>query len=58
MLRSLQELLGYELMAQDGEIGKVYDFFISDKDWAIRYLVVDTGLWIFGRKVLISCLKS
>lgn len=54
MLRSLQELLGYELMAQDGQIGKVHDFFFSDDSWTIRYLVVDTGPWIFGRKVLIS----
>lgn len=54
MLRSLNELLGYELMARDDHMGKVHDFFFSDEDWTIRYLVVDTGPWIFGRKVLIS----
>lgn len=54
MLRSIKELLGYELMATDGEIGKVDDFLFSDDDWFIRYLVVDTGPWIFGRKVLIA----
>lgn len=54
MLRSLNELLGYELMAKDGQMGKVEDFFFNDEDWMIRYLVVDTGPWIFGRKVLIS----
>jgi len=54
MLRSLKELLEYELMANDGQMGKVHDFFFSDEDWTIRYLVVDTGPWIFGRKVLIS----
>jgi sporulation protein YlmC with PRC-barrel domain len=50
----LKELLGYELMAEDGKMGKVHDFFFSDEDWTIRYLVVDTGPWIFGRKVLVS----
>ncbi|MDX1378951.1 MAG: PRC-barrel domain-containing protein [Anaerolineales bacterium] len=54
MLRSLKELLGYNLVATDGDIGKVHNFFFSDEDWKIRYLVVDTGPWIFGRKVLIS----
>lgn len=54
MLRSLNELLGYELMSKDGQMGKVHDFFFSDIDWMVRYLVVDTGPWIFGRKVLIS----
>ena len=54
MLRSLRELLEYDLMATDGQIGTVHDFFFSDEDWTIRYLVVDTGPWIFGRKVLIS----
>lgn len=54
MLRSLNELLGYELMAQDGQIGEVKDFFFSDEDWTVRYMIVDTGPWILGRKVLIS----
>lgn len=54
MLRSVNELLGYELMATDGQIGNVDDALFSDEDWTIRYLVADTGPWIFGRKVLIS----
>jgi len=54
MLRSLNETLGYELMAQDGGVGTVKDLFFSDEDWTIRYLVVDTGPWIFGRRILIS----
>ena len=54
MLRSLKELLGYELMATDGQIGNVEDLLLSDEDWMIRYLVLETGPWIFGRKVLIS----
>lgn len=54
MLRSVKELLGYELMATDGQIGNVHNALFSDEDWTIRYLVADTGPWIFGRKVLIS----
>lgn len=54
MLRSLKELYGYKILALDGETGKVHDFYFDDQEWEIRYLVVDTGPWILGRKVLIS----
>lgn len=54
MLRSLEELLGYKLWAKDGHMGKVYDFLFNDEDWRVRYMIVDTGPWIFGRQVLIS----
>jgi sporulation protein YlmC with PRC-barrel domain len=40
--------------ATDGEIGKVKDFYFDDHSWTIRYLVVETGGWLSGRKVLIS----
>jgi hypothetical protein len=42
------------IKARDGEIGEVDDFYFDDESWAIRYLVVDTGNWLPGRKVLIS----
>lgn len=54
MLRSLNELLGYEIHAKDGQIGKVHNFLFNDEDWVVRYLVVDTGPWTFGRRVLIT----
>ena len=54
MLRSLRELHGYNVHAVDGNIGKVEDFFFEDDLWTIRYLVVNIGGWLLGRKVLIS----
>jgi hypothetical protein len=54
VLRSSKILIGYDILAQDGKIGKVHDFYFDDDQWTIRYLVVDTGPWILGRKVLIS----
>ncbi len=53
MLRSVKELLGYQVQAMDGELGKVDDFYFEDREWTIRYLVVDTGEWLANRKVLI-----
>ena len=54
MLRSIKSLSGYKIHAKDGDMGKVYEFFFDDEAWTIRYLVIDTGTWLPGRKVLIS----
>lgn len=54
MLRSLKQLYGNKLGASDGEIGHVKDFYFDDQNWAIRYLVADTGSWLPGRLVLLS----
>lgn len=40
--------------ATDGEIGHCSDILIDDRDWTIRYLVVDTGRWLPGRQVVLS----
>jgi hypothetical protein len=53
MLRSLKSLHGYQIEATDGLVGKVHDFYFHDDNWSIRYLVVDTGHWLVGRKVLL-----
>jgi len=54
MLRSIKQLYGDKLGASDGEIGHVKDFYFDDQNWAIRYLIADTGAWLPGRQVLIS----
>jgi hypothetical protein len=54
MLRSLKELERYKVSATDGDIGSVADFLMDDRRWVIRYLVVDTGGFLGGRRVLIT----
>jgi len=54
MLHCASDLKGYSLSAKDGEIGRVEDLYFDDQKWTIRYIVVDTGRWLPGRKVLIS----
>src|ERR1017187_10288187 len=54
MLRSIKQLVGDKLGASDGDIGHVKDFYFDYRDWAVRYLVADTGSWLPGRQVLIS----
>lgn len=52
-LRSARELKGYGIAARDADIGHVEDLLIDEENWAIRYLAVDTGKWLPGRKVLV-----
>ncbi len=54
MLRTLKELHDYSIGAVDGLIGHVKDLYLDDESWIVRYLVVDTGGWLSGRRVLIS----
>ncbi|MFW5850280.1 MAG: PRC-barrel domain-containing protein [bacterium] len=54
MFKRLRDLEGFALAAEDGEIGHVSDVYFEDDAWVVRYLVVDTGSWLFGKKVLIS----
>jgi sporulation protein YlmC with PRC-barrel domain len=53
-LRSTRHVTGYHILATDGGIGHVGDYVVDDETWALQYLVVDTGKWLPGRKVLIS----
>jgi len=54
MLRSMNEINGYTIQAEDGEIGRCKDFLLDDPYWTVRYMVADTGGWLTGKKVLIS----
>lgn len=54
MLRNMSDVKNYAIGATDGDIGQVDDFYFDDRTWVIRYLVIDTGSWLAGRKVLIS----
>ena len=54
MLRTPEELHDHTIGADDGVIGHVEDLFLDDDAWVVRSLVVDTGCWLFGKKVPIS----
>jgi hypothetical protein len=44
------DLVGYNVEANDGGIGKVDE---ATNEIGSSYIVVDTGPWIFGKKVLL-----
>ncbi|HYD31975.1 MAG TPA: PRC-barrel domain-containing protein [Azospirillaceae bacterium] len=53
-LRSAREVTGYNVEANNGEIGEVEDFLIDATGWTVRYLAVNTGGWLAGRQVLVA----
>ncbi len=53
-LRSTSNVTGYTIGATDGEIGDVEDFILDETNWEIDFLLIDTGKWLPGKKVLIS----
>jgi hypothetical protein len=53
MLREVKAMHGTVLLARDGEIGKIEEVLFDDQQWTVRYLVVSTGGWLSGRKVLL-----
>jgi uncharacterized protein YrrD len=54
MLNTIDHLTSSTVSATDGDIGEVTAAFFDDQAWVIRYLVVDTGGWLSGRRVLLS----
>jgi hypothetical protein len=53
MLVVIAAFKGNAIEATDGRMGTVSDFLLDDRTWKVRWLVVDTGTWLTGRKVLL-----
>jgi len=53
MLRHTSKISGYAIGATDGPIGSIADFLFDDVTWRVRWLVIDTGLFLGGGKVLL-----
>lgn len=54
MLHSTTELIGYNVVADGGKVGKVYDFLFDDAEWTIRCFVLRTGAWLMKRLVVVA----
>ena len=54
MLQSIKELQGCAAVLASGKVTSVDDIYFDDAEWTLRYIVLDTGGWLTGRKLLIS----
>jgi sporulation protein YlmC with PRC-barrel domain len=59
-LRSLREVVGYDVRVKGARVGRVGDFLADDRTWTIRQMVVKTGPWHSPREVLVdaSCIEE
>ncbi|MEL7070391.1 MAG: DUF2382 domain-containing protein [Cyanobacteria bacterium J06581_3] len=56
---NLSHLDDYSVYAQgEDKVGTVEDGLFDDTTGQFRYLIVDTGIWIFGKKVLLPVGKA
>lgn len=52
-LRSADAVIGYNVFAEDGEIGRLENFIVDEASWHIGYLDVKTGDWLHSRSMLV-----
>ncbi|MAT13943.1 MAG: hypothetical protein CMJ46_01580 [Planctomyces sp.] len=53
-LRSLKEVKGYTIHCPQGDLGHVEEMIVDTETWALRYLAIDTGNWLPGKRVIIG----
>lgn len=54
MLRNLNSLVNRPVMAEGGRLGEVKGFFFDDRQWIVRYLIVETLSHSHSRETIIS----
>jgi len=54
MRRNVNQLAGFSVLATDGKLGHVEEFYFDDEAWGLRYVIVNVGNWHLRRNVLIS----
>ncbi len=52
-----QDIIGYDFYAGKDKVGSVDDMLVDDNG-KIRYLIINTGVWILGKKVLLPIGRS
>jgi sporulation protein YlmC with PRC-barrel domain len=57
MLRGINDLTRLTIAAIDGNLGGVRDLYFDDRSWAVRYLAVEAGPWLPGRRLFVSPLS-
>ncbi|NJM23137.1 MAG: PRC-barrel domain containing protein [Richelia sp. SM1_7_0] len=52
--RNFYDIKNYNVYANNSEkIGVVNEILVDDSNGNFRYLVINTGFWVFGKKVLL-----
>jgi hypothetical protein len=54
VLREMSALKGFTIRATNGKVGRVGYCLFDDEVWVVRFLVVETGSWPTGVRVLLA----
>jgi sporulation protein YlmC with PRC-barrel domain len=54
MFNTVGHLTTAHVRAVDGDLGPIKSVLYDDRDWVVRYLVVDASAWLAERDVLVS----
>ena len=54
MLIASKQIVGCSLQGDGDSIGKVKDILFDEETWDVRYLDIDTGGWLYDRRVILS----
>ncbi len=54
MLIATRQLYRCSMEGPEGDLGRVKDVLFDREDWKVRYLDVDVGGWLQGRRVILS----
>jgi len=50
----VNEIYGYSVFADDGEIGKIEDIIVDDVEWHMIYFVIGMGPWPTNERIRVS----
>ena len=53
MLIAYRQIKGTSLRGTEEVVGHIDDLYLDADTWQVRYVVVDTGVWLPGRRVLL-----
>ena len=53
VLWNASSLRGYSVMISGEQAGTLHDFALSDSDWTIAALVIETGSWLSSRRICV-----
>ncbi|WP_066381295.1 MULTISPECIES: PRC-barrel domain-containing protein [unclassified Anabaena] len=43
----------FDVYAENDKVGSVQNVLVDETDGSFRYFIIDTGFWVFGKKVLL-----
>ncbi len=51
---AMSRIKGARVLTEDKDRGTIKDLLFDDRNSAVRYVVVDIGSWLSGKKILLT----